>query len=236
MADVTHHELQEHLALAGRVGDLLPTLTRVGDAICEALGAGGRVYSFGNGGSAADAQHFAAELVGRYRRDRRPLAAISLSVDPSVVTCIANDYAYDDVFARQVEALVGPRDVIVAFSTSGRSPNVLRALAVARQRRATTVLFTGEGGAAAVQHVDFALVVPSSATARVQEMHVLLLHLLSERIDAWAAGDDRPESRRATPARAVGAEPASAKQPDAGGTDRESTDGKRTEEERTASS
>lgn len=198
------------MTLTGLVSDLLPTLSRVGDAICEALGADGRVYTFGNGGGAADAQHFAAELVGRYRRDRRPLPAVSLSVDPSVLTCIANDYAYEDVFARQVEALVGPRDVVVAFSTSGRSANVVRALAVAQQRRATTVLFTGEGGGATAQQVDFALVVPSSTTARVQEMHVLLLHLLSERIDAWAAGQHGPEARRATPT-----EPADASRADA---------------------
>lgn len=197
MPDVMQSELDEHLALTGLVTDLLPTLNRVGDAICESLDSGGHVYCFGNGGSAADAQHFAAELVGRYRRERRPLPAVSLSVDPSVVTCIANDYAYDDVFARQVEALVGPRDVVVAFSTSGRSANVVLALAAARQRRATTVLFTGDGGGATAQQVDFALIVPSSTTARVQEMHLLLLHLLSERIDAWAAGEGAPEARRA---------------------------------------
>jgi D-sedoheptulose 7-phosphate isomerase len=188
VADDVRRELDEHVALASATAQLLPTLGALGDAMCDALAQGGHVYTFGNGGSAADAQHLAAELVGRYRRDRRPLPAVSLSVDPSVVTCIANDYAYEDVFARQVDALVEPRDVVVAFSTSGRSPNVVRGLEAARRRRATTALFTGEGGAGSRQDVDYALVVPSSVTARVQEMHLLLLHVLSERIDAWAAG------------------------------------------------
>ena len=178
------------MALAREIGALLPVLAEVGDRVCAALDAGGRVYTFGNGGSAADAQHLAAELVGRYKRDRRPLPAVALSVDPSVLTCIANDYAYEDVFGRQVQALVGPRDVVIGFSTSGRSPNVVNGLAAARQVRATTVLFTGGDGGAARQEADLALVVPSTTTARIQEMHLLLLHLLSEHVDAWAAGDD----------------------------------------------
>jgi D-sedoheptulose 7-phosphate isomerase len=195
VADVDRAELEEHLAVAREVAGLLPLLAEVGDRVCAALDAGGRVYTFGNGGSAADAQHLAGELVGRYKRNRRPLPAISLSVDPSVLTCIANDYAYEDVFGRKVEALVGPRDVVIAFSTSGESANVVRGLTAARQVRATTVLFTGGDGGAARQQADLALVVPSTTTARVQEMHVLLLHLLSERIDLWASGGEAAEQR-----------------------------------------
>jgi D-sedoheptulose 7-phosphate isomerase len=190
VADTDRRDLDEHVALARDVGRLLPILSEVGDRVTAALDAGGRVYTFGNGGSAADAQHFAAELVGRYKRDRRPLPAVALSVDPSVMTCIANDYAFEEVFTRQVEALVGPRDVVIAFSTTGRSPNIINGLAAARQVRATTVLFTGGDGGAARQQADLALVVPSTTTARVQEMHLLLLHLLSERVDAWAADED----------------------------------------------
>jgi D-sedoheptulose 7-phosphate isomerase len=190
VADTDRRDLDEHVALAREIGGLLPLLAEVGDRVCAALDAGGRVYTFGNGGSAADAQHLAAELVGRYKRDRRPLPAVALSVDPSVLTCIANDYAYEDVFGRQVQALVGPRDVVIGFSTSGRSPNVVNGLAAARQVRATTVLFTGGDGGAARGEADLALVVPSTTTARIQEMHLLLLHLLSEHVDAWAAGDD----------------------------------------------
>jgi len=195
MADVdggvARRQLAEHLALAADVERLLPVLDQVGDRLIAAFADGGRLYTFGNGGSAADAQHLAAELIGRYRRDRRPLPAVALTVDPAVVTCIGNDYAYEEVFARQVEALAGRGDVVVGFTTSGRSPNVVRGLAAGRSRGATTVLFGGgpdDGGPAAAE-ADLALVVPSATTARVQEMHLLLLHLLSERVDAWAAGE-----------------------------------------------
>ena len=182
-------QIEEHRAVLDAVEGLLPMLETVAERACAAFAAGGRLYSFGNGGSAADAQHLAAELIGRYRRERRPLPAVALSVDPSVVTCIANDYAFDAVFARQVDALAGPGDVVVAFTTSGRSQNVVDGLAMARRRGATTVLFGGGDGGPAREHADFALVVPGTITARIQEMHLLMLHLLSDAIDRWAAGD-----------------------------------------------
>ena len=179
--------------MAEAIDALLPVLAEITERLCAAFEAGGRLYSFGNGGSAADAQHLAAEMIGRYKRDRRPLPAVALTVDPSVVTCIANDYAFEDVFARQIEALARPGDVVAAFTTSGASENVVRGLAAARHAGATSVLFGGggsspDGGPAAAQ-ADLALVVPSATTARIQEMHVLLLHALSEGVDAWAAGD-----------------------------------------------
>src|SRR4051794_2469057 len=151
--------LDEHLDVAGNVNALLPILGEVSARLVATFEAGGRVYTFGNGGSAADAQHLAAELIGRYLRDRRPLPAIALSVDPSVVSCIANDYAWDEVFARQVEALAGPGDVVIGFTTSGRSANVVRGLATARGRGATTVLFGGGHGGPAREHADLALLV-----------------------------------------------------------------------------
>jgi D-sedoheptulose 7-phosphate isomerase len=189
--DTARDQVAEHRAVAEAVETLLPVLADVTRRLCAAFEAGGRLYTFGNGGSAADAQHLAAELIGRYKRDRRPLPAVALSVDPSVVTCIANDYAYEDVFARQVEALARPGDVVAGFTTSGRSENVVRGLSAARRAGATTVLFGGgtAGGGAAAEHADVALVVPSTTTARVQEMHLLLLHVLSEGVDAWAAGE-----------------------------------------------
>ena len=180
--------LAEHLEVARGVDRLLPLVDDVARAMIEAYDSGGRVYSFGNGGSAADAQHLAAELVGRYKRNRRPLAASALSVDPSSVTCIANDFSFDDVFARQVEAHVRDGDVVVGFTTSGRSVNVVSGLAAARDRGAVTVLFTGNEGSPATDHADHALVVDSSTTARIQEMHLLLLHLVIEQVDEWAAG------------------------------------------------
>ena len=195
MPDTMRDQLAEHRTIVDAVDALLPALAEVSDRLCAAFEAGGRLYTFGNGGSAADAQHLAAELIGRYKRDRRPLPAVALSVDPSVVTCIANDYAYEDVFARQVEALVRPGDVVAGFTTSGRSVNVVNGLAAARRAGAATVLFGGgtEGGGPAAQHADLALIVPSATTARVQEMHLLLLHALSEGVDAWAAGEAGPQ-------------------------------------------
>ena len=184
----TERALAEHLEVARGIEALLPQVDAVAQRLVELYREGGRLYTFGNGGSSADAQHFAEELVGRFRRERRPLPAQSLSSDAAALTCIANDYAFEDVFARQVEAFARPGDVVAGFSTSGRSPNVVRGLAAARAAGATTVLFAGGSGAPARDHADHALVVGSGSTARVQEMHVLLLHLVLEEVDAWAAG------------------------------------------------
>jgi D-sedoheptulose 7-phosphate isomerase len=151
---------------------------------------GRRVLTFGNGGSAADAQHLAAELIGHFKRDRVPLAAQSISTDPSVMTAIANDYAWDDVFARQVEALAQPGDVCVGYTTSGESKNVVRALEAARARGATTVAVTGRRGGLAARVADRTMAVPADDTARVQELHLLITHLVSELIDDWATADD----------------------------------------------
>ena len=183
-------QLDAHLAAAAGTRDLLPAAREVAELLCTAYEAGGIVYTFGNGGSAADAQHLAGELIGHYQRDRRPLGAVTLSTDPSVVTCIANDYAFDDVFARQVEGLARPGDVVVAFTTSGRSPNVINGLAAAKAKGATTLLFGGGDGGPAAAHADRALLVPSTATPRIQEMHTLMLHVISEIVDAWAAGEE----------------------------------------------
>jgi D-sedoheptulose 7-phosphate isomerase len=187
VADDATRALEEHRELLERVRGLLPEAERAARAVVRAYEGGGRVYTFGNGGSSADAAHFAEELVGRYRRERRPLPAHSLSVDASALTCIANDYSYDEVFERQVRGFVRAGDVVVGFSTSGRSANVVRGLAAARELGATTVLFGGGSGGPAAGHADVALVVPSESTARVQEMHVLLLHVILEQVDAWAA-------------------------------------------------
>lgn len=182
-------QLDDHKAVAAALEGLLPVAETLIARLCEAFDAGGRLYTFGNGGSAADAQHLAAEMIGRYLRDRPPLPAVTLSVDPSVVTCIANDFDFDQVFSRQVEALAGPADVVVAFTTSGRSRNVIKGLDAARRVGATTILFSAGDGGPAVAHADIALLVPSTVTARIQEMHLLLLHLVSEGVDRWAAGE-----------------------------------------------
>jgi D-sedoheptulose 7-phosphate isomerase len=193
MIEFLEQEVRDHLTVVSACERLVPLVVKVSEEICTRLGNGGTVFTFGNGGSAGDAQHLAAELIGRYSRERRPLAAVSLATDPSVTTCIANDYGYQEVFARQVTALAGSGDVVIGFSTSGQSGSVVRGLAVARQTGALTVLFTGESGTAAAQYADHVLRVPSASTARVQEGHLLLLHLMSEQIDRWAAAvENRP--------------------------------------------
>ncbi|HVM16843.1 MAG TPA: SIS domain-containing protein [Gaiellaceae bacterium] len=189
MAEAATAAIEEHAALLRRLEPLLATVDAVGARLVRAFAEGGRVYTFGNGGSSVDAQHFAEELVGRFARERRPLPAQSLAVDAAALTCIANDYSFDQVFERQVRAFVREGDVVLAFTTSGRSPNVVRGLAAARDAGATTVLLGGGDGGPAAEHADHALVVPSEATARVQEMHVLLLHLLVDHVDRWAAGE-----------------------------------------------
>ncbi|MFL5778642.1 MAG: ROK family protein [Chloroflexota bacterium] len=177
----------EHLEVAARVhGELLGAVDRMADEICATLAGGGTIYTFGNGGSAADAQHLAAELVGRYRASRRALPAIAFTVDPSVVSAIANDFDWDDVFARQVEAHARPGDLVLAFTTSGTSTNVTRGLERAKALGARTAVLTGAGGGDAARIADLTIVVPSDRTARIQEMHVLFIHLLSDQVDTWA--------------------------------------------------
>jgi D-sedoheptulose 7-phosphate isomerase len=189
MADESARALAEHLELAARVEALLPEVDAVGRLVVDAFEAGGRVYTFGNGGSAVDANHFAEELVGRFERERRPLPAQSLAVDAAALSCIANDYSFAEVFERQVRGFVRPGDVVVAFSTSGRSENVVRGLAAARELGAATVLFGGgEDGGPAAAHADRALIVSSASTARIQELHVFLLHAVIDHVDRWAAG------------------------------------------------
>lgn len=189
MGDRPAAELAEHLEVAAKVEELLPRVDDVAQLLIGVYGSGGRVYTLGNGGSSLDAQHLAEELVGRFKRDRRPLPAQSLAADSAAITCIANDYSFDVVFERQVRAFARPGDAVLAFTTSGRSPNVVRALAAARELDAATVLFGGGDGGAAAEHADHALVVPSQTTARIQEMHVFLLHVLLEQLDAWAAAE-----------------------------------------------
>jgi D-sedoheptulose 7-phosphate isomerase len=184
--------VDEHLDVATQLREtLLERIDAIASAITQALEAGNKVVTFGNGGSAADAQHLAAELIGHYRADRRSLPAVALTTDSSVLTAIANDFEFDELFARQVRALVNSGDVVVAISTSGEAENVLRGVTAARQRGATTVAFTGSRGRLG-QLAEHTLAVPSTETARIQEMHVLAIHLISERIDAWALHSGTP--------------------------------------------
>lgn len=190
MSDQLQSELDAHIATARNAEALLPDVRAVGDMLIRRFAEGGTLYTLGNGGSAADAQHFTGELIGHYKRDRRPLPAVTLTTDATVSTCIANDYAFEDVFSRQVEALAHEGDVVAAFTTSGRSANVVRALAAARANGATTLLFAGGDGGPSLALADHSFLAPSTETPRIQELHTFLLHALSEILDAWAAEED----------------------------------------------
>jgi D-sedoheptulose 7-phosphate isomerase len=183
MITLTEAHWREHLRVAE---ESLPQLQAQAEAVAtvliKILDAGGKVLAFGNGGSATQASHFAGELVGRFAKTRRPFPAIALSNDSSTVTCIANDFGYESLFARQVEALAQPGDIVFGFTTSGRSENVIRALAMGRERRATTVALTGKAGLSNGT-ADFILAAPSASTACIQEIHLMLLHVWCLHVD-----------------------------------------------------
>ena len=158
-------------------------IVQVAHVIAGAFREGHKVLLFGNGGSSTDASHIAAEFVGRYHRERRPLPAIALATDMAAITCIANDYDYAEIFARQVNAHGQKGDVVIAISTSGNSPNVLKGLVAAREVGLTTVGWTGGKGGKLAEMVDYTFVVPSTVTARIQESHITLGHVLCELIE-----------------------------------------------------
>jgi D-sedoheptulose 7-phosphate isomerase len=165
-------------------------IQQLANLLVETFRKGNKVLLFGNGGSAMDASHLAAEFVGRYRRERAPLAAIALSADQAKLTCIANDYDFSEIFARQVQALGRPGDVVVGISTSGNSPNVLKGLQAARKLGLVTVGWTGGTGGELVGLVDHAFVVPSTVVARIQETHITLGHVLCELVDEALLGKE----------------------------------------------
>lgn len=186
--------VDEHAAvMADARRSLGPAMTAAFRALDGALAGGGRILVCGNGGSAADAQHFVAELVGRYERERPPLAAVALTTDTSILTAVANDFGYDAVFSRQVTALGRPGDALVAISTSGNSASVVRAAEAARAAQMTVVALTGAGGGRLATTCDALLAVPSRHVARIQEVHELCLHTLAELLEATARA---PEATR----------------------------------------
>ncbi len=167
---------------------LAPHAPAAADAIVHALRAGNMIIAFGNGGSSTQASHLAEELVGRYKKTRRPFPAISLSSDAGTVTCISNDFGYETLFERQIEAFARPGDVAVGLTTSGKSENVTRALRVAKVRGATTIALTGEAGLIGVD-ADHVLAVPSADSEHIQEVHLMLLHLWCAAVDDALGGD-----------------------------------------------
>lgn len=187
--------IAEHLAVIEALHEQESVLERIAQEMTRATLGGGKVLWCGNGGSAADSQHLAAEFVGRFRRERRGLASIALTTDTSILTAVGNDYGYDQVFSRQVEALCAPGDVVVGISTSGNSKNVCLALDAARQLGAFTVSMTGAGGGAMAGIADAAIRINSKDTARIQEGHILCGHMLCDWVEisacaALAAGKE----------------------------------------------
>lgn len=179
-------QLDEALALWRRVREdaaLVEAIGRICDAVLACFAKGGKVLTFGNGGSATDALHLSEELIGRYLGDRRPLPAFCLSVDGPALTCIGNDYGFEKLFSRQVEALCNPGDVVIAFSTSGNSGNIVEALKAAGEKGGVRVGILGRDGGAAREHCDLAAIVPHRETARIQEVHTLILHFICEAVE-----------------------------------------------------
>ena len=175
----------EHLSVAERAArELPPVIGQIVTAVHTCVRGGNQILACGNGGSAADAQHLVAELVGRFRDERRALAAVALTADTAILTAVGNDYGYERIFARQVEALARPGDLLFAISTSGNSPNVVQAAQTARRLGCTVVAFTGARGGELASHADVLLKAPSNTVARIQEVHTLCIHVLCESLDA----------------------------------------------------
>lgn len=182
-------ELTESMQVKQRVIDSqLSTINDIVDLFVKTLQTGNKILFFGNGGSAADSQHIAGELVSKFRRVRRALPAIALTTDTSILTSIGNDFGYDYVFARQIEALGQADDVAFGISTSGNSPNVLRAMQTAHDQGLVTVGFTGESGGQLKDCVDICFNVPSSSTPRIQEVHITAAHIICELVEIEFAG------------------------------------------------
>lgn len=173
----------DHLDVFGKTMEQMDVIQLMAERCKEALKSGNKVLFCGNGGSAADAQHLAAELIGRFQKERRSLASIALTTDTSILTAVANDYGYDEVFARQVEGLGRSGDVFIGISTSGNSANVVKAALKARDTGMHTIAFTGEGGGKLNDICDITFAVPSKVTARIQEMHIMVGHIICELVE-----------------------------------------------------
>ncbi len=175
--------IKDHLACVEALERERDAIEAAALALAAVVQAGGRIFICGNGGSAADAQHFAAEVVGRFERERRALPAVALTTDTSILTAVANDYGYDDIFVRQLAGLAEKGDALVGLSTSGNSRNVLAALRLAGKRGLTTVALCGGDGGETGNVADYVILAPSANTARIQEAHILVLHFFAQIIE-----------------------------------------------------
>lgn len=187
MQERIHSIIEESLELHGTLHRLTPEIVAAAQVLLESLRRGNKIMFVGNGGSAADAQHIAAELVNRFRLEREPLAGLALTTDSSVLTSISNDYSFDAIYEKQIRALGKQGDSLVGISTSGNSPNIIRAFEAAREMGISTIAMTGNKGDLA-ELADVVLAVPSVITARIQEMHILLGHILCEVLEQGMVG------------------------------------------------
>jgi D-sedoheptulose 7-phosphate isomerase len=177
-------QLQDHRALIDLLErDMAPIIAEMSSLISSALANGNKLLVMGNGGSAADSQHFVAEIVGRFKMERKALPAIALSTDTSILTAIGNDYGFESIFSRQVEALATAGDIVVGLSTSGNSPNVLKALNAARERGCRTIGLLGKDGGSINAVCDLSLVVPTTDTPRIQEGHITIIHIVCDLVE-----------------------------------------------------
>jgi D-sedoheptulose 7-phosphate isomerase len=183
LANIFDSQLAAHNAAIVRLPECLPVIEQLSAAIIQALHAGNKIIFFGNGGSAADAQHLAAEFVIRYRINRRSLPSIALTTDTSMLTACGNDFGFETIFSRQVEGLANAGDVVIGITTSGNSPNVLAGLQAAKDKGCITSSWTAEGGGKAAEIADIAFKAPSPITAHAQECHMIVGHILCEAVD-----------------------------------------------------
>jgi D-sedoheptulose 7-phosphate isomerase len=173
-----------HIAMFNALELLFPLISDVGIAMQNCIKNGGKILIMGNGGSAADSQHIAAEIVGRFKKERKGMPAIALTTDTSILTSVGNDYGYDYIFARQIEALCKPEDLVIGITTSGNSANVVCAIETAKNIGATTIGLTGGSGGKLLNLCDFNLIMPSSVTARIQEAHIFVGHSLCDILES----------------------------------------------------
>lgn len=190
MSEIERH-FDDHLRMIASLRSQAPLIGQIANLMVDCLQAAGCIFWAGNGGSAADCQHLAAELVGRFQRERKGLAAVALTTDSSILTSVGNDYGFDRVFARQVEALCRSGDLLIAISTSGNSENLLQAVHAARDRGVRTAALSGRDGGQLAGLADLCLVVPSGNTARIQEAHILVGHILCDLVEGALTGPGR---------------------------------------------
>ena len=183
MEDIIRNAIKENIKLKEFLLDSVNEIKMIAETVIKALKGGNKILIAGNGGSCADAQHFAAELVGRFKQEKKPLPCIALTTNTSVLTSISNDYSFDDIFSKQIEAIGKRDDIFIGLSTSGNSKNILKGINVAKDKGMKTIALLGKDGGFTRGGADLELIIPSACTARIQETHILILHIIAELIE-----------------------------------------------------